>query len=122
MPRRVLAPHRGAVLGSPGGFPFFSHPLRGGIGCSFDFIFVIFCRSLSTTVVAYGADDRLAAVTDVYVTDHHLLAGFPRWRFRASICAVKVRNNFVARLMLVSIPSVVWSFSDARLRHSTAKV
>ncbi len=65
------------MLGSPGGFPFFSHPLRGGIGCSFDFIFVIFCRSLSTTVVAYGADDRLAAVTDVYVTDDHLLAGLP---------------------------------------------
>jgi len=31
VPRRVLAPHLGAVFGSPGGFPFFSHPLRAGV-------------------------------------------------------------------------------------------
>jgi len=28
VPFRVLAPHRGAVLGSPVGFPFFVHPRR----------------------------------------------------------------------------------------------
>lgn len=43
---------------------------------------------------------------------------FPQGRFRASICVVNVRNNFVARFMFLSFASIVWLGPDARVRHS----
>ena len=43
LPRRVFAPHLGAESGLPGGFPFFSHPLRGVGVLSIGF-FMILCR------------------------------------------------------------------------------
>jgi hypothetical protein len=74
LPRRVLAPHLGAVFGSPGGFPFFSHPFRAGDVSSFNFVCGIFRGSLSTTVMAHGSNDRLTALIDIYVPHDHLLA------------------------------------------------
>src|ERR1035441_5825860 len=74
VPRRVVAPHLGAVFGSAGGFPFFSHPLRAVVVCSLDFVCVIFRGSLSTTVMAHGSNDRLTAFIDIYVPHDHRLA------------------------------------------------
>jgi hypothetical protein len=66
-----LAPHLGAVLGSPGGFPFFSHPLRKAVECSFEAIFSIF-RGRSLTVTTNLSNNCLTAVTDIYVPHNHL--------------------------------------------------
>ena len=74
VPRRVLAPHLGALFGSPGGFPFFSHPFRGVAGCSFDFVWVIFSGGRSTTVLAHRANDGLTAFIDIYVSHYHLVS------------------------------------------------
>jgi hypothetical protein len=74
VPRRVLAPHLGAVFGSPGGFPFFSNPFRAGVIYSLDFVCVIFRKSLSTTVMAHGSNDRLTALIDIYVSHERRLA------------------------------------------------
>lgn len=74
VPRRVLAPHLGALFGSPGGFPFFSHLLRGSGFCSVGIVCVIFRGSLSTTVMAHGSNDRLNALIDIYTPHDHLLA------------------------------------------------
>ena len=69
-----FASHLGAVFGSPGGFPFFSHPLRAEAVGSFDFVCVIFRGGLSTTVLAHRPNDRLTALIDVYVPHDHRLA------------------------------------------------
>ncbi|MBA7491564.1 hypothetical protein ES702_02112 [subsurface metagenome] len=39
-PFRVLAPHRGAFIKSPGGLSFLSHPLRFSWGLALSFIFI----------------------------------------------------------------------------------
>jgi hypothetical protein len=71
---RVLAPHLGAVFGSPGGFPFFNQPFRGGFVWSFGFLCAIVCGDLSGAGMVCRSNDRLAAVIDVYIPNDHLLA------------------------------------------------
>jgi len=74
VPRRVFAPHLGAVFGSPGGFPFFSQPLRLGFICPSNCLCVIFPADFFSDRFVYGSNDRLTTVVDIYVPDDHRLA------------------------------------------------
>ena|ERR1035438_1349944 len=69
--RRVIALHRGALFGSPVGFPFFSHPLRRvcvlGIGFS-----IIFSRNNRRSLMIGGTYELLGFVVD----GHWLNVGF----------------------------------------------
>jgi len=74
-PCRVLAPHRGAVFGSPGGLPFFSHPdplLRS----RFLFFGFIVAAHVSGIVLAHLAHDGLTAFMDLHVFYDHFLFAF----------------------------------------------
>ena len=65
VPILVLAPHRGALLGSPGGFPFLSHPRRFAWG-SFSF----FLTSPPLVNIAYNS---LSPFIDMDMLDRDLL-------------------------------------------------
>jgi len=99
VPCRGLAPHLGAVFGSPGGFPLFSQPFRG------KFVWLIPCPFSHPRFQKrrYGQDGSRGQRSP---DRRHLIftfptticwPTFPRWRFRASICAVKVRTSRTAR-------------------------
>src|SRR5579862_5593291 len=80
VPRRVLAPQRGALFGSPGGFPFLSHPLRGGKSGSGGLLCDVICRFILRTCMAHIAYNRLAAGNIDITFNHHLLASPPSVR------------------------------------------
>jgi hypothetical protein len=69
LPVRVLAPHRGAVLGSPVGLPFFNHPSRFAWGSLL--IFLVIPTPGSTVV--YGPDNGLATAMNVNVLHCYFL-------------------------------------------------
>jgi hypothetical protein len=68
VPRRFLAPHRGALLKSPGGLPFFSHPRRLSWGCA-STLAVISPPSL----VVHRPHNGLAALVDMDVLNRDFL-------------------------------------------------
>ena len=71
VPFRVLAPHRGAVLGSPVGLPFLSHPRRCAWGSSL--VLVLIPTSTPTSGVTYRANDGLATAMNMDMLDFHFL-------------------------------------------------
>jgi len=73
-PFRVLAPHRGALLGSPAGLPFFSHPRRFAWGS----LIAISLIPLPPVVAScsHCAHNGLAATMYVYVFDRAVLFSF----------------------------------------------
>jgi hypothetical protein len=82
-PRRVFAPHRGALEKSPGGFPFFNQPRRfaGGLILLFIATPLLLLGPPGTLLLGppgtlgagrrYGADDGLTALVDMDVFDGH---------------------------------------------------
>jgi hypothetical protein len=77
-PCLVFAPHLGALLGSPGGFPFFSQPLRGAWGS-----LSAFCTSPSSLppicrlVLADSPNNRLPSFVNMDMPDNHPLLPSP---------------------------------------------
>jgi hypothetical protein len=84
VPLRVLAPHRGAVLGSPVGLPFLSHPLP----CTEGSLLVIsFLSSLPASLLwalslVNGTHYGLAATVYVYMFDGKVLLPFAAMFFQ----------------------------------------
>jgi len=78
VPFHVLAPHRGAVLGSPGRLPFFNHPRRFAWGS----LIAIFLIPLSPALTCCrdGAHYGLAATAYVDVLDGTVLFAAVDWR------------------------------------------
>jgi hypothetical protein len=72
VPLRVLAPHRGAMLGSPTGLLFFSHPRRFAWGSLLVFLVIPTPRC----TVVYGPNNGLTAAVNMNVLDSHLLFPF----------------------------------------------
>lgn len=70
-PLRVVAPHRAAVLGSPVGLPFFSHPRRFAWGSLL--VFFVIPAPCPGVRVVYGSHDGLAAAMNVHVFDGDFL-------------------------------------------------
>jgi hypothetical protein len=71
VPFRVLTPHRGAVLGSPAGLPFFSHPRRFAWGSMIAISFSPLPRVVDSC--SHRANNGLAATMYVYVLDCAML-------------------------------------------------
>jgi hypothetical protein len=74
VPFRVLAPHRGAVLGSPTGLLFFSHPRRLAWGSSFAIIDIPAPRLLPSG--RHHAHNGLPATMNMHVLYLDLLLPF----------------------------------------------
>jgi len=90
VPRRVLAPQRGALVKSPGGLPFLSHPRRSlvdGFGFSITLRLHAFllCR-------AYRAEDGLAARVYVNVFDGHFLLRALTLQLPHRACLIDVKR------------------------------
>jgi hypothetical protein len=69
-----MAPHRGAVLGSPAGLPFFSHPRRFAWGSLIAISFIPLPPVLASC--RHCAHNGLAATMYVYVFDRAVLFPF----------------------------------------------
>ena len=77
VPRRVLAPHLGALLGLPGRFPFFSQAPRGVWGSRSNFCIAPSSLSpLRLLVLGERPNNSLSAFVDVDILDNHLLRPF----------------------------------------------
>ena len=69
-PCRVLAPHRGAVFGSPGGLPFFSHSRRASWGLLSTSVYL---PGLVAPGLQASSNHGLPTVRYLDVLNHHSL-------------------------------------------------